>query len=144
MLIFVKEIIFNLFKSEEYEIILFNLLFSEFLDIKLSAIKLIFSLYEYNKKIFDFSFKFIKENIIPKSTTDNFRNVNFSPLKEDTFSLEEHCKNKELKMNSITCDEHDNIICHSIFNINYLSEFYTKFISLFTEFLIHNDEKSKK
>ena len=93
----VKEIIFNLFKSEEYEIILFNLLFSEFLDIKLSAIKLIFSLYEYNKKIFDFSFKFIKENIIPKYTTDNFRNVNFSPLKEDTFSLEDHCINKELK-----------------------------------------------
>ena len=47
-------------------------------------------------------------------------------------------------MNSITCYEHDNIICYSIFNINYLSEFYTKFINLFIEFLIKNNEKSEE
>ena len=140
----VKEIIFNIFSSEEYKIILFNLLFSEFLDIKFITIKLIFLLYEYNKKKFEFSFKFIKDNIIPKNTTVNFRYINFSPLPEDTYSLAEHCINKILKMNSITCYEHDNIICYSIFNVNYLSEFYTKFINLFIEFLIKNDEKSEE
>ena len=140
----IKEIIFNIFKNEEYKIILFNLLFSEFLDIKFFTIKLIFLFYEYNKKKFDFSFKFIKDNIIPKNTTVNFRYINFSPLPEDTFSLAEHCINKILKMNSITCYEHDNIICYSIFNINYLSEFYNKFINLFTEFLIKNNEKSEE
>ena len=140
----VKEIIFNIWSSEEYKVILFNLLFSEFLDIKLFVIKFIFLLYEYNKKKFEFSFKFIKDNIIPKNTTVNFRYINFSPLPEDTFSLAEHCVNKILKMNSITCYEHDNIICYSIFNFNYLSEFYTKFINLFIEFLINNNEKSEE
>ena len=140
----VKEIIFNLFKSEEYKIILFNLLFNEFLDIKFSVIKLVFLLYEYNKKKFDFSFKFIKENIIPKSTTVNFRYNNFSPLPEDTYSLAEHCINKILKMNTITCYEHDNILCYSVFNASYLSEFYNKFINLFIEFLVKNNEKSEE
>ena len=140
----VREIIFNIWSNEEYKVILFNLLFTEFLDIKFLVIKFIFLLYEYNKKKFDFSFKFIKDNIIPKSTTVNFRYVNFSPLPEDTYSLAEHCLNKILKMNSITCYEHDNIICYSIFNINYLSEFYNKFINLFIEFLVNNNEKSEE
>ena len=140
----VRDIIFNLFSNEKYKIILFNLLFTEFLDIKYSAIKLIFLLYEYNKKKFDFSFQFIKENIIPKNTTVNFRYINFSPLPEDTYSLAEHCVDKILKMNSITCYDHDNIICYSIFNFNYLSEFYNKFIKLFIEFLINNNEKSEE
>jgi hypothetical protein len=47
-------------------------------------------------------------------------------------------------MNTITCYDHDNIICYSIFNSSYLSEFYTKFINLFIEFLIHNNEKSEE
>ena len=140
----VKEIIFQIFSKEEYKIILFNLLFSEFLDIKFSVIKFVFLLYEYNKKKFDFSFKFIKDNIIPKNTTVNFRYNNFSPLPENTFSLAEHCINKILKMNTITCYDHDNIICYSIFNSSYLSEFYTKFINLFIEFLVNNNEKSEE
>ena len=136
-----KDTIFSIFNSEEYKIILFNLLFSEFLDIKYTTINFIFMLYEYDKKKFNFSFKFIKENIFPKKTTVNLRYINFAPLKEDICSLAEHCTNKILKMNSIHCYEHDNIICSSIFNFSYLSLYYTKFINLFTEFLNKNIEK---
>ena len=136
-----KDIIFSLFNSEEYKIILFNLLFSEFLDIKYNTINFIFMLYQYDKKKFKFSFKFIKENIFPKNTTVNYRYINFAPTSEDTSSLAEHCINKIRKMNSISCYEHDNIICFSIFNFSYLSLYYTKFINLFTEFLNINIEK---
>ena len=139
-----KDTIFNLFNNEEYKKILFNLLFSEFLDIKYVTINFIFMLYEYDKKKFNFSFIFIKENIFPKNTTVNFRYTNFSPLPEDTCSLAEHCLNKILKMNSINCYEHDNIICFSIFNFSYISTYYTKFINLFTDFLSKNIEKCEE
>ena len=136
-----KDTIFNIFNSKEYKIILFNLLYSEFLDIKYSTINFIFMLYEYDKKKYTFSFKFIKENIFPKNTTVNFRYTNFTPLSEDTCSLAEHCINKIQKMSSINCYEHDNIICFSIFNFEYLSLYYTKFINFFIDFLNNNLEK---
>ena len=135
-----KDTIYALFNKEEYKIILFNLLFSEFLDIKFTTISFIFMLYEYKKK-YNFPFNFIKENLFPKKTTVNFRYTNFSPLWDDTCSLAEHCINKIQKMNSIICYEHDNIICSSIFNFSYLSLYYTKFINLFTEFLNKYIEK---
>ena len=140
----IKDTIFSLFNSKEYKIILFNLLFNEFLDIKLLTIKFIFMLYEYDKKKFNFSFKFIKENLFPKKTTVNFRYINFSPLPEDICALSEHCNNKINKMNSFNCYNHDNIICSSIFNFPYLSLYYNKFIDLFTEFLNKNLEKNEE
>ena len=136
-----KETIFSLYNNEEYKKILFNLLFSEFLDIKYITINFIFMLYEYDKKKFNFSFKFLKENIFPRNITDNFRYMNFSPLPQDTSSLAEHCTNKILKKDSINCFEHDNIICSSIFNFSYLSIYYTKIINLFIDFINNNSEK---
>ena len=136
-----KDTIFSLFNSEVYKTILFSLLFSEFLDIKCEVINFIFKLYQYDKKKFNFSFKFIKENIFPKKTTVNFRYTNFSPLPEDTCSLAEHCINKIKKMNYINCYEHDNIICSSVFNFSYLSLYYTKFVNMITEFLNEYIEK---
>ena len=133
--------IFSIFNNNEYKIILFNLLFSEFLNVKYTAITFIFMLYEYGKKKFNFSFKFIKDNIFPKKTTVNFRYSNFSPMPEDTCSLAEHCTNKIQKMNSINCYEHDNIICSSIYNFSYLSLYYTKFITFFTDLLSKHIEK---
>ena len=139
-----KETIFNLFNNEEYKKILFSLLFSEFLDIKYLVINFIIMLYEFEKKNFNFSFKYIKENIFPKNTTVNFRYTSFSPSPEDTCSLAEHCNNKILKINSMNCYEHDNIICSSIYNFSYLSTYYMKFINLFTDFLNKNNEKHEE
>ena len=136
-----KDTIFSIFNREEYKIILFNLLFNEYLDIKYITINFIFMLYQYGKKKFTFSFKFIKENLFPKNTTVNFRYSNFSPLPEDISALAEHCNNKIKKITSIDCYEHDKIICSSTFNFLYLSLYYTKFINLLTEFLNENNEK---
>ena len=137
----VKENIFNLINTnEEYKILIFNLLYNDFIDVKHAVLSLILAIYDYKPKEFLISFEFIKNNILPYGKLPLFNYKNFSPSSKDIQILSKYCMDIINNSNTFNIYNHDDIICTSIFNYSYIYANYTKIINLFLSYLNNNQD----
>ena len=131
-----NEIIYNIFNSKEYKIILMNLIKNDFPDVKYNTIKFILSLFKYNRT-FQFSLFYIKQNIFPLKDNE-FHNLdlnNYYPTEEDIKELALHLIKKNSNYISTKCYNHDQILSISIFSDKYISVYYTKIIECLVYFI---------
>ena len=138
----IKDEIFNIIKNnEEYKLLIFNLLYNDYIDIKYAALSFIMTLYQYNKANFQFPFQFIKNNILPCKKLEIFNFNNFRPSSKLIHILSQICIDKINNVNTFNIYNHDNIICKTIFTFSYINFNYTKLIELLLSFINNNQEK---
>ena len=136
-----KEEFFNTINnSKKYKAIIFDLLHKDYIDIKYATLSLIFNIYNYKPKEFPLSFKFIKNNILPKSILSVYNYNNFRYSTKDINILSRYCVDIINNSNTFIIYGHDDIICRSIFNFEYIYLNYTKIINLFLSYINDNQE----
>ena len=138
-----KDIISNLiYKNDNYKILLFNLLYSDFLDVKYSTLSLILTIYDYKPNSFLISFEFIKNNILPYKELPIFNYINFSPSSKDIQILSKYCIDIINNSNTFNIYNHEDIISSSKFNFSYIYLNYTKIINLLLSYISNNQENT--
>ena len=137
----IKEEIFNTLNSNlTYKTLIFDLLFNDYIDVKYTVISLILNLYHYKPKEFPISFEFIKNNILPNTILSVFNYNNFSISSQDINILSRYCVNIMNNSNTFNIYDHDEFVCKSIFNFNYIYLNYSKIINLFLSYINNNQE----
>ena len=137
-----RDIIYGIYSSKEYKIIIMNLIQNDFIEVKYNVIKFIQNLYKYIKS-YQFSLTYFKQNLFPKKDNEihnlNFENI--SPTDDDIKELAFHLVKKNSNYISSMCYNHDLILSNTIYNHNYMSIYYTKIIESLTEFIQFFPEK---